>query len=186
HPSFLSTLPNKEWFNGCVEILKAGLVADRELFENLETWPLEQVIQRAIEVKRRIVALDPTEKGLRRILNLGHTIGHALETLSNYQLSHGEAVAAGIVLEAHISYEMGILSEASYLQIANRFPPVSLAIDPEKMLQVLRVDKKSMQGCPRFVLLKEIGVPLESDGEYCREVPPEILEKVLHEALCPC
>lgn len=187
HPGFLKTLPEEEWFNGKVEMLKAGLIADREFFQEFEKIPLEKAITRAIEIKRRIIAQDPQEKGLRRILNCGHTIGHALETLSQYTISHGRAVATGIVLESRMAYEMGLLQKESLEQIEERFPPVSIPFSPEEILEVLRTDKKASKGYPRFVLLQDIGTPLAFDGEYCMEVPLEILTKVLHDAaMCPC
>lgn len=187
HPGFLKTLPEQEWFNGQVEMLKAGLIADGDFFNNFENIPVEKAIARAIEIKRRIVARDPHEKGLRRILNCGHTIGHALETISHYSISHGQAVAVGIVLESQISYEMGILKKQALEQIKTRFPPVALSFDPEDILNVLHTDKKASARNPRFVLLQDIGTPVEFEGAYCAEVPPEIITKVLHDAaLCPC
>ncbi|MBS0649121.1 MAG: 3-dehydroquinate synthase [Verrucomicrobia bacterium] len=187
HPGFLKTLPEEEMFNGKVEMLKAGLIADAGFFQAFEKIPLENAIARAIEIKRRIVALDPHEKGLRRTLNCGHTIGHAVETLSRYTISHGRAVAAGIVLESRMAYEMGLLKKESLEQIEERFPPVSIAFSPEEILNILRTDKKSSHGYPRFVLLQEIGIPLACAGEYCIEVPLEILTQVLHDAaMCAC
>jgi 3-dehydroquinate synthase len=187
HPGFLKTLPEQEWFNGKVEMLKAGLVADGDFFKHGEEIPLEKAIERAIEIKRRIIARDPHEKGLRRILNCGHTIGHALEALSHYSISHGRAIAAGIVLESQIAYEMGILKKQALEQIKEKFPPVVLSFDSEDILSALRTDKKASAGHPRFVLLRDIGVPMEFEGAYCAEVPSEIITQVLHDAaLCPC
>jgi len=187
HPGFLKTLPPQEIFNGKVEMLKAGLIADGEFFKSFERLPWGKAIDRAIEIKRRIIARDPHEKGVRRILNLGHTIGHALETLSDYTISHGQAVAAGIVLESQMAYEMGILPKQDLEQIKAKFPPVSLTFDPADVLAALQSDKKATAGQPRFVLLQEIGVPMEYGGAYCAEVPPEIITQVLHDAaLCPC
>ena len=177
-PEFLKTLPEKEWLNGGVEMLKAGLIADADFFDHFSEIPLEEAIRRAIEIKRRILAQDLHEKGVRRTLNLGHTIGHALETLSHYQISHGEAVAAGIVLEAELSYEMGILNKEALTLIQKRFPPISLSYDFEELFEVLQRDKKAENGCPRFALLQDIGVPFAADGTYCTEVPKPLLKKV--------
>ena len=178
-PEFLKTLPENEWFNGAVEMLKAGLIADAEFFHQFSEIPIPQAIERALEIKRRIIAQDPHEKGLRRILNLGHTIGHALETLSNYQISHGKAVAAGIVLEAEISYEMGLLKKEALELIKKRFPPVERSFDFQALFEVLCRDKKAVDGTPRFVLLQDIGVPYFAEGAYCTEVPREILQKII-------
>jgi 3-dehydroquinate synthase len=178
---FLKTLPEKEMFNGTVEMLKAGLIADAEFFENFSNIPMGEAIHRSIEIKRRIVAQDPQETGLRRILNLGHTIGHAIETLSHYEISHGEAVAAGIVLEAQIGYELGILKASAFEKISRNFPQVPFNFDPEKLLSILCRDKKALGRRPRFVFLKDIGVPLNYDGNYCQEVAPELITQVLHD-----
>jgi 3-dehydroquinate synthase len=184
---FLKTLPEEEWFNGAVEMLKAGLIADADYFHRFSEIPIAEAIERAIEIKRRIISKDLTEKGLRRVLNVGHTIGHALETLSDYQISHGKAVATGIVIEAEISYEMGILKKEALDQIKEKFPSVALGYSFEEMYEVMRRDKKAEGGCPRFALLEDIGVPFSADGAYCIEVPREILKKVLHDkALCSC
>ncbi|HEY5235959.1 MAG TPA: hypothetical protein VIJ14_07265, partial [Rhabdochlamydiaceae bacterium] len=186
-PEFLKTLPEEEWFNGAVEMLKAGLVADAEYFHNFSNIPIKESIDRAIEIKRRIISKDLTEKGLRRVLNVGHTIAHALETLSDYQISHGKAVATGIVLEAEISYEMGILKKEALTLIKEKFPPVTLTYTYDEIYSVMRRDKKAADGCPRFALLENIGVPFSAEGAYCTEVPRQILKKVLHDtALCSC
>jgi 3-dehydroquinate synthase len=187
YPEFLKTLPEQEWFNGGVEMLKAGLIADAEFFYDFSKIPIALAIERAIEIKRRIIAQDPHEKGLRRVLNLGHTIGHALETLSDYQISHGQAVAAGIILEAEISYRMGILKKEALAQIKERFPPVTVSFDFQAIFDIIRRDKKSAESCPRFVLLQDIGVPHSFEGSYCTEVPYKILKEVLYDAaLCSC
>ena len=181
-PEFLKTLPEEEWFNGAVEMLKAGLIADADYFHCFSEIPIAEAIERAIEIKRRIISKDLTEKGLRRVLNVGHTIAHALETLSDYQISHGKAVAAGIVLEAEISYEMGILKKEALDQIKTKFPPVALAYSFEEIYDVMRRDKKAVDGCPRFALLEDIGVPFSAEGAYCVEVPSQILRRVLVKA----
>ncbi len=182
YPDFLKTLPEEEWFNGAVEMLKAGLIADAAYFHNFSNIPIEESIDRAIEIKRRIVSKDLTEKWLRRVLNVGHTIGHALETLSDYQISHGKAVATGIVLEAEISFEMGILKKEALDQIKSRFPPAALTYSFEEIYEVMRRDKKAEDGVPRFALLEDIGVPFFAEGAYCTEVPREILRRVLGQA----
>ena len=170
-PDFLKTLPEDEWFNGAVEMLKAGLIADADYFHRFSEIPIAEAIERAIEIKRRIISKDLTEQGLRRVLNVGHTIGHALETLSDYQISHGKAVAAGIVLEAEISNEMGILKKEALDQIKEKFPPVTLTYSYEEIYDVMRRDKKAADGCPRFALLEDIGVPFSAEGVYYRSTP---------------
>lgn len=178
---FLATLPEKEIFCGKVEILKAGLIADPELFYHFSTLPLKTSIDRAIEVKRQIVAQDPYDQRIRQWLNLGHTLGHALEAASNYQNSHGEAVAMGIVLEAKISSKLGYLPQEVLTQIEATFPPVVLNCPYEKILQALSLDKKSKNGELRFVLLQDIACPIVTD------VPLTLIEDILHDAaMCSC
>jgi 3-dehydroquinate synthase len=179
-PEFLKTLPEQEWFNGAVEMLKAGLIADADYFHCFSQIPISESIDRAIEIKRRIISRDLTEKGLRRILNVGHTIAHALETLSDYQIPHGNAVAAGIVLEAEISCKMGILKKEALEQIKAKLPPMSLDFGFDEIDDVMRRDKKSEGGNPRFALLEDIGVPYSAGGAYCVEVPREILKTILN------
>lgn len=177
--SFLNTLPSAEWENGAVEILKIGLLADPDLFHHFSSFSTGALIERAVEAKRRIVAQDPYETGKRALLNLGHTIGHALETLSCYTLSHGQAVAIGIVLEARLSCKMGILPKADLVSIEKAFPPVALHFSPEQIIHQLKSDKKSKGGIPHFVLLEKIGSPYLKEGRFCHPVPASLLIEVL-------
>lgn len=187
HLPFLDTLPAAEWENGIVEILKVGLLADPFLFFHLSRLPLPTIVERAIEVKRRIVAQDPFDQGRRALLNLGHTIGHALEAATQYTLSHGHAVAAGIVLEARLSHRMGILSHQDLQTIENHFPPASLPLNPEQILEKLSADKKCRGGIPHFVLLEAIGSPYMKEGRVTHPVPQNYIREVLHEAcMCAC
>ena len=171
---FLKTLPQKELFNGYVEMWKIGLIADPDFFDHWEPFAIE----RARTIKTRIVQADPYDQGIRQALNFGHTLGHAFETVSNYTLSHGEAVAAGIALEARLSVEMGLLSRNELTKIESRFPHPHISLDPEAVLKTLRLDKK---GEFRFILLKAIGQPIECS------VPEFLIRKVLYDAaLCAC
>ncbi len=185
--SFLETLPNQEWENGLIEILKIGLLFDPFLFHELPSLPLSRIVQRAVEAKRRVVAQDPYEKGSRALLNLGHTIGHALEALSNYKEAHGKAVSKGIVIEARLSHAMGLLSSSDLKRIECRFPPVELLFSPEQIIEKLRADKKTRKGIPHFVLLEKIGVPHLKAGLFCHPVKKHLLTQVLDEAcMCSC
>lgn len=170
---YLETLPQKELWNGYVEMLKAGLVKDPAFFEGLSEMALAEAIERARQIKSEIVANDPREKGIRKFLNLGHTIGHGIEAASNYEISHGEAVATGIILEARIAYNLGILSASSLDRITSPFSEPKLTIDRDLVLQAMRFDKK---GKSQFVLLKEIGVPILQ----------EVADEVVKDALCTC
>ncbi|MCL2813702.1 MAG: 3-dehydroquinate synthase [Oscillospiraceae bacterium] len=112
--SLLSTLSPETFRDGCAEIIKYGVLADRLLFESLET-PVgaqsENVISRCIEIKRDIVAEDEFEKSSRKLLNFGHTIGHAIELLGEYRISHGHAVAAGMAVVTRAAVRMGMCEE---------------------------------------------------------------------------
>jgi len=186
HLPFLKTLPSDEWENGIIEILKVGLLFDPDLFFHFSDLAISSVIERAIEAKRRIVAQDPFDKGCRALLNFGHTIGHALESLSNYTLSHGKAVAAGIVIESRLSHALGFLPSHDLDAIENRFPPLQLNYEPEKILAKLSSDKKAKGGVPHFVLLEKIGEAHVKDGCFSHPVDPSLLTQVLNEAcLCP-
>ncbi len=119
---FLTTLPERELRSGFAEVIKHGLIADRAAWEVLSQAPLHQqpwpeTVAHSIAIKERVVALDPTEKGLRKILNFGHTVGHAVESWflvncqPNQRLLHGEAIAVGMVAEAWLSVQLGLLPE---------------------------------------------------------------------------
>jgi len=123
----LDTLPDREFRNGIAEMIKHGIIADANHFQYLETHKnsmrdpviLKTSIIDSLTIKKDIVERDPTETGLRRLLNFGHTIGHALEKLSGYSIAHGEAVAIGMVIEAQISFQKGYLAIACVERIAN-------------------------------------------------------------------
>ncbi len=170
---FLKTLPEKEIWNGKVEMIKHGLIADADFFRALPMMGLREAIIHAAEIKRRIVASDPFDKNLRLSLNFGHTIGHAIETLSDYRISHGEAVALGIAAESQISHELGILDGASLAAIEACFPG-EIPFSAEEIIPILSVDKKARGGVPYFVLLETIG-----KVHGCAPVPPKVLKHVL-------
>jgi 3-dehydroquinate synthase len=195
-PSLLSSLPEVEWTHGLAEILKYGLIADLSIWELLEENPrdwknsLSSLILASIRVKKNVVEQDPLETiGLRRILNFGHTIAHALETLSQYKMPHGEAVAIGCLAESVLSHRLGHLSKNDLARIKTLFRkfPFSFKLPPEfsvkPMLEAMQIDKKAKGGKPRFVLIDRIGHAVPFDGKYCRTVPGEELETLVQEAL---
>lgn len=176
----LDTLPEKEWFNGRAEILKMGLISEPAIFEMDEAGR----IFKAIEGKIAIIARDPTEKGLRRILNFGHTIAHALEAISNFEIAHGEAVALGCVVEAHLSMQLGYLAPRDFETIQTLYScfPLKLpnAYDRSKLLSAMAHDKKRAMGEIRFVLIDRIGHAMAFEGAYCRPVTQTELEPTLN------
>jgi 3-dehydroquinate synthase len=180
----LKTLPEKEWLNGLAEILKIGLVQDADL-----CWLAQQdrkdseLISKAIQAKIDVVEQDIREQGIRHILNFGHTIGHGLESMSNYLLAHGEAVAMGSLVEAHLSWQLGYLTENSFLQIKKWYECFSLQLpsnyDRHRFFQAMLHDKKKSKGELRFVLIDQIGHAVPFEGAFCRTVSLQELEPSL-------
>ena len=168
-PVFLSTLPQREIFSGMAELLKYGFIADANLLKsNLENY--QQFINRAGEIKREIVAKDPTEKGMRKILNFGHTLGHAIEShclTTDYPLLHGEAVALGMVGALWLSVKQCGLDEKVLKDFEKKLPmllsetEITLTdADVEPVMVYLAHDKKNHGDKPQFVLLEAIGNPV--------------------------
>lgn len=168
-PQLLSTLPEVEQRNGLVEALKHGLIADAQLFElccqeqMVIQFRWDELVRRAMAVKIQIIQEDPFERGQRAVLNLGHTLGHALELASNYRLRHGEAVGIGILAAARISQTQGlaqpglagsIVSALSTLHLPTVIPA---DLDRQVILSAMRVDKKKAAGKVTFVLPLKIG-----------------------------
>jgi 3-dehydroquinate synthase len=173
-------------------VIKYALICSPELFQLLRHWNpkdaayLERILHECVSIKAQIVEMDFEEKaGLRRTLNFGHTIAHALELLEDYKLSHGDAVAIGMLVESVISAKLGYLQTAALVDIEaliRSFPfPLRLTkkVTLEKMREALVLDKKSAQGAARFVLLDQIGACHSFNGEYCTRIPQEILDEAL-------
>lgn len=187
-PTFLSTLPKQEWMNGLAEILKYGLIADSKLFESMEKhpsdWQTEPWIEASIRIKMQIVEEDPLEtKGVRNILNFGHTVGHALEALSNYQLPHGHAVAIGCLAESLLSHAQGFLSKQDLTRIFRLYEKIGYSLDfpfeRARFLEQITHDKKAKSGQARFVLLERIGRTMPFHGTYCQRIDPTDLAPML-------
>lgn len=166
---FLQTLPDTEWRNGFSELLKHALIADKTLWEALtqiKNIPLELTadqIRRGVEIKREIVSQDPIESGLRKILNFGHTIGHALESYylhTDIPLAHGHAVAIGMLLEAQLSVYQANLSQTEFAAIEKCIKqtyPIQIPNDAEALWTLMQQDKKNANGEVRCCLLNAIG-----------------------------
>lgn len=188
---FLKTLPRPLLREGLVEVIKKAAVLDASFFEELEKniesffevgKNLEKVIKRACEIKLAVIKEDFEEKkGKRRLLNYGHTVAHALEKFFDYNLSHGEAVAYGMMAESYLSSEMNLLSR---LEMARLVKLLRLFIQPrtfdaEKVYQYMSLDKKNHEGLPHFVLLNQIGQAQDYNGEYCTRVEKELVMSAL-------
>ena len=173
--SFLSTLPQNEMVSGFAEMLKHGLIYDKTYWntlthlENLDISDLDKLIYDSVIIKNKVVSEDPTEQGLRKILNFGHTLGHAIESyfLENEDkttLLHGEAIAIGMILEAYISTKTCKLSEEALNSIVEgilkTFSTVNISKDDQAIvIDLLKHDKKNSHGIVKFVLLDAIGKP---------------------------
>lgn len=168
-PSVLRTLPEEEWRNGLAEVVKHGILADPTLFllcsQGLEAVRanLDEVLRRAVAVKIRIIQQDPYEKGERALLNLGHTLGHALEAASEYRLRHGEAVAIGMAQAARLAERLGLAESGLSAQIVQALQALGLPsqippwMERERILAAMGIDKKRAQGELRLVLPRRVG-----------------------------
>lgn len=188
-PDVLETLEDREFRAGLFESLKCGVIRDRALFQCMAEKPekvlgrnrktLERIITDSVRVKAAVVSADEKESGLRRILNFGHTLGHALEALTGYsQFLHGEAVAWGMIAASHIARDTGSCSPRVASQIVSasmRYGPLpAVHCNPEDVLARLSVDKKTVDGFVHFVLPRTIGrVKITSD------VPPQIVRRAV-------
>jgi len=168
----LATLPEKQIVSGMGEILKHGLIKDSSYFywikehkaeiRDLQPEALEEMIFRSCNIKREVVERDPKEKGERALLNFGHTIGHAIEKLSEFKLYHGECVGLGMVAASYLSMKMGNISEETFTVIRDTLHDFGFATEvtgfvPEEVLAATKSDKKMVGNKVKFILLKEIG-----------------------------
>jgi 3-dehydroquinate synthase len=188
----LNTLPDRELSAGLAEVIKYGLIRDPEFLVWLETSidrlltrdpaATAHAIERSCRNKAEVVAADETESGVRAILNLGHTFGHAIETGMGYGAwLHGEAVAAGMVMAADLSRRLGWLSEADVARIARLVARARLPVKPpaalgaERFRSLMSVDKKVQAGKLRLVLLRRLGEAVVT-GDF----PPAALDETLN------
>jgi 3-dehydroquinate synthase len=185
----LKTLPAVELSNGMGEVIKHAAISDKEFFTYLETnmgkalaldaEVLEYLVNRNVRIKAAVVEQDEKETGLRQVLNCGHTIGHAVEVVSNFKLKHGQAVAVGMVAEAKISQRMGVLDSAAVERLKKLIQKAGLpatipGLDARKIMQAMTHDKKVKQGRLTFALLKSIG-----EAFITSEVETALVEEVV-------
>jgi 3-dehydroquinate synthase len=190
-PQVLRSLPPRQYTNGLAEVVKIAAALDAAFFRWLERHvrairgghekTQTEMIARAVGLKAAVVEKDELDAGLRNVLNLGHTIGHAAESASGYRLLHGEAVAIGLVLEARIAGLMGILKEEEESRLTALLQRLSLptrlpgGIEPRSMREALSLDKKGTRQGARFVLLRGIG-----KSAIGVPAPSELLDEVLN------
>jgi len=170
----LKTLPRKELLAGLAEVIKYGVIYDEELFHFLEDYKdkilsldiaaLIHIVKRSCEIKADVVSKDERESGLRAILNYGHTIGHAIETVTGYRrFLHGEAVAIGMYLEAKLSQMLNLIGKAQVFRIKALIDSYGLPsempqdIDTKGILLSMQLDKKAVAGILKFILPEKIG-----------------------------
>jgi 3-dehydroquinate synthase len=187
-PLVLRTLPIREFRNGMAEIVKIAASLDAPFFSMLETKArrlsrastrdLSDIIARAVGLKAAVVSRDETESGLRKVLNLGHTLGHAYEAASEYRLKHGYAVALGLAGEARLARALGLLKDGDLLRLTRLIAALSLPTRPPRIHRrdlfdtALALDKKGLHGEPRFVLLRSIGASVIGV-----QIPMELVRK---------
>jgi 3-dehydroquinate synthase len=193
--NYLRTLPARAFVSGLAEVVKCGVIADRALFELLERHRdrllrrdpdlLSRVIEAACRIKVRVVRQDPREEGRRAILNFGHTIGHALETLSGYRLAHGEAVSIGMVVEARLAARAGLAPAALAIRIETLLRSLGLPtalplrFDASALLEVARRDKKARGGRIAYALPMRLGAMAQVDGDYAIPVADMVVRNLL-------
>lgn len=168
----LDTLDLRQYYAGLAEVFKHGIIKDEDFYvwmlENLaeiyvhEPDVLEEMVERSCHIKRMVVEKDATEKGERALLNFGHTIGHAIEKLKNFQLLHGECVALGMIAAAHISWKRELISTEEFFELRDmtvgfRLPVSVDDLDENEVLEVTKSDKKMDGNKIKFILLKKIG-----------------------------
>jgi 3-dehydroquinate synthase len=192
-PLVLKTLPEREFRAGMAEVIKYGVIWDAQLFEELEKAErldkleylsdelLQTIITRSVQAKVDVVSQDEKEAGLRAILNYGHTIGHAIESLTGYEtINHGEAVAIGMVLAGQIAVELSMWTNTEAARqnalitkagLPDRLPA---NLDIAAIIETLKSDKKVKAGKVRFILPEGIGKSVVSD-----RVTSELIEKIL-------
>lgn len=175
----LSTLTKRQFQSGFGEVIKYGLLNDalfyqwlrenREALLHGDGMKLQEAVYRSCVSKKEIVEEDPTEKGRRALLNLGHTIGHAIEKLKEFSLLHGECVSIGLVAAAYLSVQKGLLTEVELEDLKQLLESYGLpvrtsGIDPEDVLKATKNDKKMSSGKIKFIILDKIGNALIDDS----------------------
>jgi 3-dehydroquinate synthase len=179
-PRVLRTLPERDYLGGLAEAVKHGLIADRDYFDWMERevdallrreeGALSRLVRRSVEIKAEVVSADEREAGRRAILNAGHTVAHALEQTTGYQLPHGEAVSLGLVAECALAEEVGAAQDGTHRRVASLLErmglPVRLSqgLTAEQVLEAMKRDKKNRMGRIQFALPSAIGYMANAGG----------------------
>jgi len=190
--SFLQTLKPQELHNGLAEIVKYGIIDDPQFFGTLEAQAdaikkqdlglLREIVIRSCTIKKGIIEIDETEQGIRRILNFGHTVGHAIETESGYTIPHGDAVSMGMAAETILSERMGYLPPEERSRICALIRTLGLperipqGLSPQGIAACMKGDKKKAGDVLNIVLLKKIGLPFVTHA-----VPEDLIKQTIEE-----
>ena len=187
----LPSLPEEELVNGLAEVIKSAAIRDGRFFSFLEESmekiksfdvnSLEETVFQTVSIKAAVVAEDERDMGLRHILNYGHTIGHAVESVSDFRIKHGNAVAIGMVAAARLSHRLGMLDGGEVKKLRQLITRAGLPAEIpdlgiEEIMQAMQHDKKVREGRVEFVLLKSIGDTVVTD-----DVSPSLIREVLAE-----
>jgi 3-dehydroquinate synthase len=195
-PDLLRTLPDEHLRAGLAEAVKHGAIADAEYLDWIEssaaellagdTEALTRLIVRSVEIKAEIVSADEREGGRRKVLNFGHTVGHAVEALSGYALLHGEAVALGMVEEARIGERMGVTAPGTSQRLRRVLTrlglptAVPIELDAGEVIELTRVDKKARDGRVEYALVENVGTGSAGPhGLWGHAVSDEVVADVL-------
>ena len=195
-PEVLSTLPREQMRAGLAEALKHGVIADVSHFEQvladapalLDGTIDERVVDlvaTSVAIKAGVVRRDERESGVRKTLNFGHTLGHAIEALSGYTLLHGEAVAIGMVLESELSELLGLARNGTADTVRNAVDRLGLPVrrpsdqSAEEVLAATRSDKKARAGAVEYALPSAIGAMAGAESSYGIRVPDDVVREVL-------
>lgn len=179
-PFVLKSLARREFASGLAEVVKYGVICDRSFFyyirdnldgiDGLEEGALTYIIKRSCAIKAEVVAQDEKEAGLRAILNFGHSLGHAVESLSGYEgLKHGECVSIGMAFAAKVSVELGLCPEREAGELVSLLDSMGLPtkppeLSPADVMRALQLDKKVIQGKVRLVLMEGLGKVVVKEG----------------------
>ncbi len=191
----LKTLDKKEIREGLAEIIKYGVIADQHLFSLLESGIeklfefnnnlLRKIIATCCKIKAKIVEKDEKESGLRKILNFGHTVGHAIERSSDYTLSHGNAISIGMVVEGKIAVELGLWNknELTRLELllkrAGLPTEIPFNVTAENLTDNMKIDKKSRRGSIQMALPSAIGIMAGKNEKYSVKIDYTVIKKIL-------
>jgi 3-dehydroquinate synthase len=192
----LATLDDRNFRAGLVESVKHAMIRDAAYFEYLEqnitailardTQVLAELAFRNCQIKGHVVQIDPLEKNMRRILNYGHTIGHAVESASQFELLHGEAIGIGLIGAARIEMAMGLGDQTrmdrtiALLETLGMPMKIPCEITRDKVMDLIHRDKKAVDKWPKFVLIDRFGQVHQANGQWAVDVEQQVVNDVLN------